>query len=91
MKGVNLKSNNGGRRPFKQRDEFSAIVVNHRIKDKSIRLIDDEGTNKGVVNTKDALNQARELGLDLIVVSDKTSPPVCKICLLYTSDAADDC
>ena len=43
MKGVNLKSNNGGRRPFKQRDEFSAIVVNHRIKDKSIRLIDDEG------------------------------------------------
>ena len=79
MKGVNLKSNNGGRRPFKQRDEFSAIVVNHRIKDKSIRLIDDEGTNKGVVNTKDALNQARELGLDLIVVSDKTPPPVCKI------------
>jgi len=74
-----LKSNNGGRRPFKQRDEFSAIVVNHRIKDKSIRLIDDEGINKGVVNTKDALNQARELGLDLIVVSDKTSPPVCKI------------
>ena len=39
MKGVKLKSNNGGRRPFKQRDEFSAIVVNHRIQDKSIRLI----------------------------------------------------
>jgi len=74
-----LKSNNGGRRPFKQRDEFSAIVVNHRIQDKSIRLIDSEGNNKGVVDTKLALNQAQDQGLDLVVISDKSSPPVCKI------------
>jgi translation initiation factor IF-3 len=79
MKGVKLKSNNGGRRPFKQRDEFSAIVVNHRIQDKSIRLIDSEGNNKGVVDTKLALNQAQDQGLDLVVISDKSSPPVCKI------------
>lgn len=79
MKGVNLKSTNGGRRPFNKKDEFSTIIANHQIKDKSIRLIDSEGNNKGVVNTKNALYEARELGLDLVVVSDKSTPPVCKI------------
>ena len=79
MKGVNLKSYNGGRRPFNQKDEFSKILVNHRIREKSIRLIDSEGNNKGVVDTKQALNQAQDEGLDLVVISEKSSPPVCKI------------
>lgn len=78
-KGVKLKSGNNGRRPFNKKDEFSSILVNHQIKSKTVRLIDEEGENKGVVETRDALFSAKDLGLDLIVVSDKSNPPVCKI------------
>lgn len=78
-KGVKLKSGNNGRRPFNNKDEFSSILVNHQIKSKTVRLIDEEGENKGVVETRDALFSAKDLGLDLIVVSDKSNPPVCKI------------
>ena len=74
-----MKSGNNGRRPFNKKDEFSSILVNHQIKSKTVRLIDEEGENKGVVETGDALFSAKDLGLDLIVVSDKSNPPVCKI------------
>lgn len=74
-----MKSGNNGRRPFNKKDEFSSILVNHQIKSKTVRLIDEEGENKGVVETRDALFSAKDLGLDLIVVSDKSNPPVCKI------------
>jgi translation initiation factor IF-3 len=44
-----------------------------------VRLIDDEGTQVGVVGLRDALNAAREKGLDLVEVAPAANPPVCKI------------
>ncbi len=44
-----------------------------------MRLIDENGEQKGVVSTFDALRMAREAGLDLVEVSPNSSPPVCKI------------
>ncbi len=44
-----------------------------------VRLIDHEGENRGVVNTEDALEMAKEVGLDLVEVSPQVDPPVCKI------------
>jgi translation initiation factor IF-3 len=45
-----------------------------------VRLIDEVGTQVGVVPTHEALQMARERGLDLMEVSPNAQPPVCKIC-----------
>jgi translation initiation factor IF-3 len=44
-----------------------------------IFVIDDEGTQLGVMPTKDALALAREKGLDLVEVAANQRPPVCRI------------
>lgn len=42
-------------------------------------LVVHEGKNLGVMDTRDALRQARFLGLDLVEVAPKARPPVCQI------------
>lgn len=44
-----------------------------------VRLIDEAGEQLGVVGTRDALERARNVGLDLVEVSPNADPPVCKI------------
>lgn len=44
-----------------------------------MRLIDAEGKQVGVLDTKEALRQSRLVGLDLVEISPATRPPVCKI------------
>ncbi len=44
-----------------------------------VRLILDNGDQKGVVTRQEALELARKAGLDLVEVSPNVSPPVCKI------------
>lgn len=44
-----------------------------------MRLIAEDGKQLGIVPTVDALRMAREQELDLVEVSPKTNPPVCKI------------
>ena len=43
-----------------------------------VRVIDDEGENLGILYTREAIEQAFELGLDLVEVSPNADPPVCK-------------
>ena len=43
------------------------------------RLIDEEGALVGIVETREALDMARERGLDLVEVSPEARPPVCKL------------
>jgi translation initiation factor IF-3 len=43
-----------------------------------VRVIDHEGENLGVMYTREAMEQARELGLDLVEVSPNADPPVAK-------------
>lgn len=52
---------------------------NEQIRLSPIRLIDDQGEQRGVVETAEALRMAREVGLDLVEVSPNERPPVCKI------------
>ncbi len=42
-------------------------------------MIDSEGKNLGPMNTLEAINLAKTQGFDLIEVSPKTTPPVCRI------------
>ena len=43
-----------------------------------VRVIDHEGENLGVMYTREAVEQANELGLNLVEVSPNADPPVCK-------------
>jgi translation initiation factor IF-3 len=42
-------------------------------------LIDHENNNRGLTDTRDALQLAKEVGLDLVVVSERKDAPVAKI------------
>lgn len=53
--------------------------INEEIRDKEVRLIDSEGQQLGVVPLQKALETAEEKGLDLVNISPKATPPVCKI------------
>ena len=44
-----------------------------------VRVIDENGENLGVLLTAEAIEQAGEVGLDLVEVSPNADPPVCKI------------
>lgn len=53
--------------------------INQSIRVLSIRLIDENGAQAGIVPTSEALIKAASLGLDLVEVSADAKPPVCKI------------
>jgi translation initiation factor IF-3 len=53
--------------------------MNHQIDNKTVRLIDADGENVGVVDRETALRKADEAGLDLVEISPNADPPVCKI------------
>lgn len=42
-------------------------------------MVTDDGAQLGILNISDALNKAKEVGLDLIEIVPNASPPVCKI------------
>lgn len=44
-----------------------------------VRLIDGENNQVGILNTSEALDRAREIGLDLVEVAPTSDPPVCRI------------
>jgi translation initiation factor IF-3 len=53
--------------------------VNDQINVREVRLIDQDGNNQGVVPTRDAIERAADVDLDLVEVSPTADPPVCKI------------
>lgn len=55
------------------------IRINERIRIPEVRLIDEGGTHVGVIRTRDALDMARERGLDLVEVQPNAMPPVCRL------------
>lgn len=58
-------------------------IANHQINDdiraREVRLIGSDGEQIGVVSKNEALDHAYDQGLDLVLVSPKAKPPVCKI------------
>ena len=48
------------------------------IQSPKVRVIDDEGENLGVMFTREAIEQAAEVGLDLVEISPNADPPVAK-------------
>lgn len=55
------------------------LRINNAIRVKEVRLIDNDGNQRGVAPTSEALALAREAGLDLVEIAPRANPPVCKI------------
>ena len=55
------------------------FTCNESIKEKEVRVIDSEGNQLGILQTKEALRMADESELDLVMISPNAKPPVCKI------------
>ncbi len=55
------------------------ILVNNFIRAKEVRVISETGEQLGVMNIFDAIDLAKSKGLDLIQVTEKVDPPVCRI------------
>jgi translation initiation factor IF-3 len=53
--------------------------INERIRFPKIRAIDKDGGQLGILTPQEALRIAEEQELDLVLVSDKADPPVCRI------------
>ncbi|MGJ3254548.1 MAG: translation initiation factor IF-3 [Elainellaceae cyanobacterium] len=54
-------------------------LVNRQIKSPEVLLIDHENNNRGMINTREALQVAQDAGLDLVVVSQSKDAPVAKV------------
>jgi translation initiation factor IF-3 len=55
------------------------VRINQEIRTPTVRLIDHNGENRGVIPIENALQIAREANLDLIEIAPEATPPVCKI------------
>ena len=59
--------------PVKSGPKFDDLIQAEKV-----RVIDENGENLGVMYTSEAIEQANELGLNLVEVSPGADPPVCK-------------
>ena len=53
--------------------------INDRISYPNLRVVDSDGSQLGVITREEALEVGKERGLDLVLVSEKADPPVCRI------------
>lgn len=55
------------------------VIMNENITAKEVRCMGDDGTNYGIISTRDAMQTADDLGLDLVLIAPDGKPPVAKI------------
>ncbi len=55
------------------------MLLNGDINFKEVRCVGDDGEVYGIISSKEALNIAQNLGLDLVLISANAKPPVCKV------------
>jgi translation initiation factor IF-3 len=54
-------------------------MINEEIRDREVRVVDQNGEQLGVMPIRQALNLAEEQELDLVKIAPQAKPPVCKI------------
>ena len=64
---------------FQYRTRPTGPRANERIRALEVQVINSEGKNLGTLNLKEAIEIAKQEGLDLIEISPNAKPPVCKI------------
>ena len=53
--------------------------INERIRSSTVRLIDENGVQVGVISKEEAIAKAKSVESDLVEVAPDASPPVCRI------------
>ena len=66
------------RRNFQQENR-DTTRINSQIRISPIRVVSEDGEQLGVIPTEQALERARDAGLDLVEVAPNERPPVCRI------------
>jgi len=64
---------------FQYRTRPKGPKTNERIRSLEVQVIASDGKNLGTLATKQAIEIAKQEGLDLIEISPNANPPVCKI------------
>jgi len=64
---------------FQRRTKPRGPRANERIRAPQVQVISSDGKNLGTLATQEAINIAKQEGLDLIEISPNANPPVCKI------------
>ena len=64
---------------FQRRTKPRGPKANERIRSPQVQVISSDGKNLGTLATQEAINIAKQEGLDLIEISPNANPPVCKI------------
>ena len=64
---------------FQRRTKDRGPKSNNRINSPEVQVIASNGENLGILNTNEAIEMAKEEGLDLIEIAPNAKPPVCKI------------
>jgi translation initiation factor IF-3 len=70
---------NNNRKDNRTPMQTTQTQANERIRAPQVRLIDADGVNLGIVNTRDALYKARNAGLDLVAINPNANPVVAKM------------
>ncbi len=68
-------------RPFSPRNfsPASFVRVNGKIRAREVRVIGVDGKQLGIISLTDALNLARQHGVDLVEIAATATPPVCRL------------
>ena len=64
---------------FQRRTKPKGPKANERIRAPHVQVISSDGKNLGTLSTQEAINIAKQEGLDLIDISPNANPPICKI------------
>jgi len=62
-----------------QKETSNRIRINHYIRVPQVRVVLEDGTSPGIMGTPEALKMAKDMGLDMIEINPKASPPVVKL------------
>ena len=55
------------------------LMINEEIRDREVRVVDQNGEQLGVMSSREALALAEERQLDLVKIAPQARPPVCKL------------
>ena len=64
---------------FQRRTKPKGPRSNNRITSPDVQVIGSDGQNLGILNLHDAINRAKDNGLDLIEIAPNAKPPVCRV------------
>ena len=59
--------------------DIKNLRINEQIRIREVRVSDGDGVQLGIMSTQEALQRARDAGLDLVEIVPHAKPPVCKI------------